>query len=118
MYKLLLFTGVLFNVFAQIILKKAMTGFNILQQDQSLIIKLKTMVFNPLFISAIGLYGIGFVIYSIVLSKIELSKAYPVASVGAIIFVFIFSIVFLSESITTMKLIGMGLCIAGILLIL
>ncbi len=80
-YKLLLFVGIIFNVLAQISLKNAMKGLDFISKDTTILMKTKSMIFNPLFIFSIMLYGLGFVIYSVVLSKVELSKAYPVARV-------------------------------------
>jgi multidrug transporter EmrE-like cation transporter len=117
-YKILLLIGIIFNVLAQIALKNAMNGMDLLTKNTSLLYKSKNMLLNPLFLCAVTLYGLGFILYAVVLSKVELSKAYPIASVGAIILVSISSILFLNESITIYKTIGIGFCIAGIFLIL
>jgi small multidrug resistance pump len=116
-YKFLLLVGIISNVLAQIALKNAMNGIEFLTGNNSLLHKIKNMLFNPLFICAISLYGLGFILYAVILSKIELSKAYPIASVGAIILVCIFSLIFMQETITIHKIIGLGLCIVGILLL-
>ncbi len=117
-YKILLFTGIVFNVMAQLLLKTGMKGLDIMQTNQSLIFKIKKFALNPFFWGSLFCYGIGFLIYSIVISKVELSKAYPVASVTAIILIFIISVIFVNESFNFQKAAGVTLCIAGILIIL
>ncbi len=116
-YKILLFIGVGCNVIAQFSLKIGMKQIGLVEINSSIISKLKTMLFNLFFIGGILFYGLGFLLYSIVLSKIELGKAYSVASVSAIVLIFIISVIFLSETVNMMKLIGVILCVIGIFFI-
>ena len=116
-YKILLLSGVVFNVLAQFSLKYVMKGRDIFEKDSNVLLNILKFIFNPFFILSILLYGCGFLIYSVALSKLELSKAYPVASAAAIILIFIVSIIFYSESLTFAKILGLFLCIAGIFLI-
>ena len=117
-YKILLFLGVLCNIIAQLFLKKGMKQIGLIEINQSIFEKIKFMFLNLNYLCGIFFYGIGFLVYSIVLSKIELSKAYPVASVAAIILISIISIIFLKEEFTIYKISGTLFCIAGIFLIL
>jgi|GEM_PF-1241985 len=120
LYKILLFVGVVLNVFAQFFLKLEMKNNNILGNVNNavdLLVKIIHLFVRPFFILSLFLYGTSFVIYSITLSKLELSKAYPVSSAGAIILIFILSIIFFSESMNWGKILGIVFCIVGIFLI-
>ena len=70
-YKILFFVGVSFNIFAHILLKKGMqnvsSGF-----DNGILPLLKVVISNPLLWLSGSLYAIGFIIYAIVLTKIDL----------------------------------------------
>lgn len=80
--------------------------------------KAKTVVLNPFLLLSALCYVSGFVLYSIVLTKLELSRAYPVASVSTIVIILVVSALFLRESIGVQKMIGIALCLGGIVLIL
>lgn len=116
-YNILLFAGVVFNVVAQILLKKGMRGTQVVEAGSSFMEKISIFLFNPYFWAAVISYGFGFIVYSIVLSKMELNKAYPISSVSIIILILIFSILFLNETITLNKVAGILLCVAGIIVI-
>lgn len=73
---------------------------------------------NPVLIKfpAIIFYGAGFVLYSLGLKDIDVSKAYPVMVSFAILQVLLFGL-FFGESITIKMIIGATFVIIGILLI-
>ncbi|AVX39026.1 MULTISPECIES: DMT family transporter [Yersinia] len=73
---------------------------------------------NPILIKlpAIIFYGAGFVLYSLGLKDIDVSKAYPVMVSFAILQVLAFGL-FFGESITIKMIIGTAFVIVGILLI-
>ncbi|WP_083998353.1 EamA family transporter [Caryophanon tenue] len=75
-----------------------------------------TLLINPLFLSGVGMYGVGTVFYVIVLSKLPLSVAYPLQSLAYILGMFLAWLVF-KESITTYQWIGILLIISGAIFI-
>lgn len=115
-YIAILFLSIIFNVVAQLILKIGMKNVKIMQSD-SVFQKMITML-NPWFFGALLCYGTSFFIYAVVLSKMEVSRAYPIAVVSAMILLLVFSVLFLNESMTVSKVAGIILCTGGILLIL
>ena len=115
-YKILLFVGVIFNVLAQLLLKYSVKDINL--KVNILRSLTKGIIFNPYVWCSLLLYGISFIIYSIVLTKLELSKSYPIASVAAILCIYIFSVLLFNESISIQKTLGILLSILGITLIL
>ena len=58
-------------------------------------------------------YGMSVLLWFYVLSQMELSKAYPLVSIGYIITLFL-GYFFLNEPITTTKVIGITLIIGGV----
>ena len=117
LYKVLLFVGVVFNVVAQYSLRMGMKQLGPVDIGRGLASKLKAMILNPYLILGLLSYGMGFLLYAIVLSKMELSKAYPVSSVTAIILISVVSAIFLREELQLSKILGVSLCVAGIFLI-
>ena len=116
-YKIILLVAVSFNIIAQLCLKSAMRGYNIFSGNMGFIAKLIDIIRRPLFLLSLLFYGAGFFLYSIILSKLELSKAYPIASLAAIVAIAFISVVFLRESMSITKGVGLVLCITGIVLL-
>lgn len=114
MYTVLLILGVLFNVSAQVLLKFGMKNFSFLGTYFDIG---KNLILNVYLWISIILYGTGFILYALVLSKFDLSKAYPVSSVLAIILTVFVSIAFMHEPISTTKIIGIFLCLLGVIVI-
>lgn len=114
-YYLILFAGVSLNIIAQVILKKTVGGLEF--SFSFLWPSLKNIIFNPwIWLSALA-YGGGFIFYAIALTKLELSRAYPVASVAAVIIIFVISIISLNESFTVSKTAGLIFSVIGIFLL-
>jgi multidrug transporter EmrE-like cation transporter len=75
----------------------------------------KTYV-NFYVIFGLFLYGTSALIWILALRKVELSYAYPMVSFGYVI-VFLVSIIFLGESVSFMKIIGLIVILIGIIII-
>lgn len=61
-------------------------------------------------------YGLSLLFWLYVLSKMELSKAYPLVSLGYV-FSMVFAYLWLDESITALKIAGVILIITGVVCI-
>ena len=118
MDKVLLFLGVVFNILAQLMLKHGMKEFGLLRGGGMSLLKAASLIVNPFVIGALVSYGTGFMLYSVVISRMELSRAYPVSSVAAILLLSIISIVFFHETLSGLKVAGISFCLLGILLVL
>ncbi|TSC92867.1 MAG: hypothetical protein CEN89_385 [Candidatus Berkelbacteria bacterium Licking1014_7] len=116
-YKILLLVAILFNVIAQVVLKIFARGTHSAGSGLDIATKLKVFLTNPLFWITLVFYGLSFVLYTVALSKIELSRAYPVSSIGAIVLILIISALFLGESLNIYKVAGIVLCLIGIVVI-
>jgi small multidrug resistance pump len=115
-YKILLFLSIASNVVAQITLKYGAKSSDIIQKNGTLLEKIASVI-TPYFVMAAFFYGISFLAYSVVLSKMEISKAYPISVISAVILILLISALFLQENISALKIIGISFCILGVFLI-
>jgi small multidrug resistance pump len=118
LYKILLGLGVLANVGAQLFLKSTVRGQELLAGERGALSGVLGILARPFFWLALALYGVGFFSYTIALSKLELSKAYPVSSAAAIVMIAAVSLLFFKESLDAMKVVGLALLVSGIFLVL
>lgn len=114
----LLLTSVLFNVTANILLKKGVTSFGgISGQKTHLIADLTKAAFSPFIIGGLALYGLSFIIWLRVLSFNDLSRAYPIFAAIVFLLTTAGSIVFLKESVSLLRVLGIVVIISGIYIV-
>ena len=75
------------------------------------------LIKNWPFTLGVALFGINVFVYALALSKIPLSIAYPVLSVGGLIIITAISALYFKETLNTVQMVGMLLLIIGIVLI-
>lgn len=113
---LILFT-VLTNAAAQIMLKKGMTGLGPLDIGaDGLIATVFRVVFNPFVFLGLSTFVISMASHLIVLSRVQLSYAYPFLSLAYVV-VAAYSYFFFAEDVGLARLAGIGLIVAGTILI-
>lgn len=95
---------------AQYFLKK---GMNLVSLNEEVITIIRKIIFNGYIINGIACYILSLLFWLYVLSKLELSKAYPMVSLGYV-FTTILGYLLLNESITVNKVIGIIFIIAGV----
>jgi len=101
-----------FNVIAQLILKKGMTNIDVISFNKVI------EIISSLYIWAgFCLYGVSFVLYLYVLTKFEVSYIYPIIMSSGLILLLIFSVLFLNETFTINKFLGILLISFGIIAI-
>ena len=108
--------SVVFNVFGQYSMKLGMRKFGEVTFENNILITVLKMFMVPNVFLGLTLYAISTVFWLVALSKIELSIAYPMLSLGYVLLM-ILSFFLLHESITLYKVIGTILVVAGITLI-
>ena len=117
---LLILADVLVSVAGQLMLKKGMTEVGRIDVDffsQPLVGLWKMFTTTPLVIVGLGLYAIGAVIWMIVLSRVNLSYAYPMIALTYVL-VPLAAWLFLNEpAIPPIRWVGMGVIIAGVVLV-
>ncbi len=98
------------NALANFTIKLAVQGRTLRLDPAHLAETLKGMALNPLLWGGVILFGLALVGYSVVLSRMNLSTAYPVMAGGGFLLVFLLSAFYLKEAITPAHL-GGALCI-------
>ncbi len=73
---------------------------------------------NPFFLAAVALYFLGFLVWLVVLSKLELSYAYPILALSYCL-IPLLSHILLGEQVPLMRWVGIsivccGVCIVGL----
>jgi multidrug transporter EmrE-like cation transporter len=113
---LILFT-VFTNAAAQIMLKKGMTSIGPLDVGANgLISTVFGVVFNPFVFAGLCTFVISMASHLVVLSKVQLSYAYPFLSLAYVV-VGLYSWFFFGEDMNLARVAGFGLIIAGTILI-
>lgn len=114
----LILFSVALNASAQLFLRKGMpnvslvTNQGVLELAQGAI----RVVLNPWVFSGLSCYAISIVLWMYVLSKVQVSFAYPFLSVGYVIVVGA-AYLFFREPVSVMKLVGIALICAGVVLV-
>lgn len=112
---LLIVTSVFLNACAQLLLSvnlKDKLQFNTASPIDSAI----AIILNPGVIAAMAVYGVSIVMWMFVLSKTDVSLAYPFLGLG-FAFVAIFSFMFLNEPLGVQKALGILVVSIGIILL-
>ena len=113
----LLMTGVLLNAGAQLLLKAGTNAVGAFEYSGANIlpvgVKLAT---EPHIIGGLGCYVISVVVWILALSRVEVSIAYPLLSVGYVVNAIAACYLF-GEAVTPMRLIGIGVIIVGVFLV-
>lgn len=113
----LILIGVLLNAFAQLVLKKGMSQIGAIQIDMSSIISMLFKVSTNFYIF-LGLlfYVISFVVWLMVLSRVEVSYAYPFLSIGYIIAAIV-GYYYFGEAMTLSKISGILIICLGVFIL-
>lgn len=114
----LLIISVSLNVTANILLKRGVTAFGgISGQKAHLIADLTKAAFSPFIIGGLALYGLSFLIWLRVLSFNDLSRSYPIFASIVFLFTTVGSIVFLKESVSPTRVLGIIVILSGIFIV-
>jgi multidrug transporter EmrE-like cation transporter len=112
----LILSGVLLNAFAQLLLKKGMLGIGYFgMQFENLFPIIKKVAVNSYILAGLGSYGISVVIWLLVLSRVEVSYAYPFLSVGYVVVTLIGYFIF-QENLSWIRVVGISVIIVGVIL--
>lgn len=109
--------GVLLNAAAQLLLKAGTNrvGEFAFSLDNLVPIGAK-LVANPPIIAGLACYVVSVVVWILALSRVPVSVAYPMLSVGYVVNAFAAYLLF-GESITVQKLVGIGFIVIGVFLV-
>lgn len=114
----LILFSVSLNAAAQLFLRKGMAT-QVLAFDGGLspvIRGVARILLDPWIFSGLSCYAISIVLWMYVLSKVQVSYAYPFLSVGYVIVVAA-AYLFFREPVTLLKMLGVGLICVGVVLV-
>ena len=110
----LIVLGVTLNTVAQLCLKQGMTAIGTVSLEAAgvldLVLKAAT---SPFILLGLGCYVASFAVWLIDLSRVEVSMAYPMLSIGYIVTA-VFGYYFWGESLGVYKILGIFLICAGV----
>lgn len=115
MMKLIL-TSVFLGAIGQILVKVGAVNLSLNFSQGQFIPSIISILKNFFVMSGIVSYGTSFLIWIKVLSKVELSYAYPMVSLGYVITT-LYAYFFLNENISIERVLGIFLIIGGVFLI-
>lgn len=115
MNHLYIFYAILLATYAQVIIKWRVSSNAVVTSGATeKLTFLLSMLYDPWVVSAIFGTFIGALSWMAAMTKFELSYAYPFVSLSFVL-VLLVSIVFLNESLTLYKVIGVILIVAGVI---
>jgi multidrug transporter EmrE-like cation transporter len=113
----LILTGVLLNAAAQLLLKAGTNavGHFDFHLDNLLPIGLK-IAFQPYILTGMACYAVSLVVWIMALSRVPVSIAYPMLSIGYVINAFV-AYLWFGEALASQKLLGIGFIVIGVWLV-
>src|SRR4051794_32304931 len=109
--------GGLLNAAAQLLLKAGTNAVGRIASDAGSVVRVATRVaFEPHILAGCACYAVSLVVWIMGLSRIEVSIAYPLLSLGYVIIAAAAWYLF-GQALTVMRVAGIGLIIAGVFLV-
>ena len=113
----LLMTGVLLNAGAQLLLKAGTNSVGVFEFSRDNLVPIGwKLATEPHIVGGLGCYVISVVVWIMALSRVEVSIAYPLLSVGYVVNAIAAWYLF-GEAVTPMRLLGIGVIIIGVVLV-
>lgn len=114
---MLVLAGVLLNAAAQLLLKAGTNaiGAFAFTADNLVPVGIK-VASNPFIVSGLGCYAVSVVVWIMALSRVEVSLAYPMLSIGYVLNAVAAWYLF-GEALTAQRMIGIGTIIVGVFLV-
>ncbi|MCZ6681225.1 MAG: EamA family transporter [Candidatus Poribacteria bacterium] len=113
---MLLVFNVCLTVIGQLLLKQGMINVGRIGSFKSAIPMLIQAMLNPFVIGGIGVYGFTMMIWLVILSRVKLSVAYPMISLGYVLSI-LFAWLLFKEQVPRARVIGAITICVGVYLI-
>lgn len=114
---ILIVTGVMLNVAAQLLIKAGTNAVGYFEYTRENIVPIGwKLATEPHIIGAMGCYALGVVIWILALSRVQVSIAYPLLSLGYVVNAVAAWWLF-NEAFNPAKVLGMGVIILGVVII-
>lgn len=113
----LIFAGVLLNAIAQLLLKAGTNAVGQFEFTAANIVPVgMKLAFQPHIVTGVACYVVSLVVWIMGLSRVEVSVAYPMLSIGYLINAIAAWYLF-GESLSALRLTGIGFIIVGVFLV-
>ena len=109
-------SSVLLNAFAQILLKAGMKQVGNIDLKNNIMNTCISIAFNPYIISGFIAYGVSILLWLWVLSKVDVSLAYPFQALGYIVVTILAWIIF-QENISYIRIIALLFITIGLIIL-
>lgn len=114
---LYIFLCVVLNVISQLLLKTGMNTIGHFQMEATNLLNTSIKIAtNPNIIIGLLLYGLSFALWLVALSRLDVSLAYPLLSIGYIIMPFV-AYLFLGEVLSILRIVGICIIIVGVYIV-
>lgn len=113
---ILILVSVLLNCSAQIFMRKGMLSVGEVGNVGELLSAIPSMLINPFLWGAMFCYAISILLWMVVLSRVEVSYAYPFLSIGYVLSAVI-GYLWFSENISPIRIAGIVVICIGVILI-
>ena len=113
----LIIFGVLLNAAAQLLLKAGVSGVGVIALDLSSILSAGSRLgMHPYILGGLTCYVVSVMVWILALSRVDVSVAYPMLSLGYIVNALAAFALF-GEALTPAKLIGIGIICFGVFIL-
>jgi multidrug transporter EmrE-like cation transporter len=113
----LILTGVLLNAAAQLLLKAGVCELGVIQLKwSSLVAAGWRLALQPSILGGLSCYAVSVVVWLLALSRVDVSVAYPMLSIGYVVNAFAAWALF-GEAMTPPRVVGIGVIIVGVYLV-
>lgn len=113
----LILTGVLLNAFAQLLLKAGTNAIGHFEFSLENLIPIGMKVaFQPHILGGLSCYVVSVAVWILALSRVQVSVAYPMLSIGYVVNAVIAHYWF-GEDVSAMRMLGIGVIIVGVYLV-
>jgi len=109
-------SSVLLNALAQILLKAGMKNFNNIDLKNNIMQTFLSIALNPYIISGFISYGISIILWLWVLSKVDVSLAYPFQALGYIVVTILAWLIF-QENVNMTRIIALIFITLGLIIL-
>jgi multidrug transporter EmrE-like cation transporter len=109
----LILTGVLLNAVAQLALKASVRDYGAIELTTGALPVALRLAGEPALWLGLVCYGVSVVVWVLALSRVDVSIAYPMLSIGYVVNALAAWALF-GESLTAMRLAGIGIIIVGV----
>lgn len=109
----LILTGVLLNAVAQLALKASVRDHGTIELGRGALPVAMQLAGEPALWAGLACYGVSVIVWILALSRVDVSIAYPMLSIGYVVNAFAAWALF-GEALTPMRLLGIGIIVLGV----